>query len=148
MRHAREILAKNEYDPEAKAVDDVVELVDQHHKRRINDRVNFHRKSVEEANLRALLQEQKNQLEESIETVKFDARKNPRALVHIRKLQKKPAHLLVDGQHYLKETLLDDEITAKDLNQGLQKPKESPPRVQDSFDAGAYGVSTEGMKER
>jgi len=28
MRHAREILAKNEYDPEAKAVDDVVELVD------------------------------------------------------------------------------------------------------------------------
>ena len=45
MRHAREVLAKKEYDKEEKEVDEAMRLVDEHHKRRVNDRVEFFRKS-------------------------------------------------------------------------------------------------------
>ena len=45
MRHAREVLAKNAYDPEEREVDQALRLVEEHHKRRVNDRVEFFRKS-------------------------------------------------------------------------------------------------------
>ncbi len=56
MRHARDVLAKQEYDPETRAVDEVITLVDQHNKRRLKDRINHHKKSLEEAQLSALLE--------------------------------------------------------------------------------------------
>ncbi len=39
MKHAFSILAKCEYDPEEKAVDDTFNLVSEHYKRRLDDRV-------------------------------------------------------------------------------------------------------------
>jgi hypothetical protein len=53
--------------------------------------------------------------------IKFEARKNPDALVKIRKLVKRPAHILLDDGHYLKKSLLDDEITAADLQNNHQR---------------------------
>lgn len=68
----------------------------------------------------------------------------------IRKLVKRPAHILLDDGHYLKKSLLDDEITAADLQKDQQRGRR-PGRNQlnlDPFDVGAYLVSEEGMKER
>ena len=57
MKHACSVLAKCEYDPEEKAVDETVNLVSEHYNRRLDDKAKYHKKSVEEAQLKALLAE-------------------------------------------------------------------------------------------
>ena len=68
----------------------------------------------------------------------------------IRKLVKRPAHILLDDGHYLKKTLLDDEITAGDLQNNHQKGRrqEKNELNLEPFDVGADLVGEEGMKER
>ena len=68
----------------------------------------------------------------------------------IRKLVKRPAHILLDDGHYLKKSLLDNEITAADLQNNHQRrlrPQKNELNLE-PFDVGAYLVGEEGMKER